>query len=63
MNVLKDLAKHKLDTVAKHLKLGKFEHHRAADDARILAKIYIKIIENIKNENNTKHTSAAAANE
>ena len=60
--VLKDLAKHKLDTVAKHLKLGKFEHHRAADDARILAKIYIKIIENIKNENNIKVLSDLNSN-
>ena len=50
--VLTDLNKHKLDTVAKHLKLGKFEHHRATDDARMLAKIYIKIIENIRTEKN-----------
>lgn len=50
--VLTDLAKHKLDTVAKYLKLGKFEHHRASDDARMLAKIYLAIIDRIKNENN-----------
>ncbi|MCQ2465044.1 MAG: PolC-type DNA polymerase III, partial [Oscillospiraceae bacterium] len=50
--VLTELSKHKLDTVAKHLKLGKFEHHRACDDARILAKIYIKIIERIKIDKN-----------
>ena len=50
--VLTDLNKHKLDTVAKHLKLGKFEHHRATDDARMLAKTYIKIIENIRTEKN-----------
>ena len=52
LSVLTDLAKHKLDTVAKYLKLGKFEHHRASDDARMLAKIYLAIIDRIKNENN-----------
>lgn len=40
-----DLRNHKLDTVAKHLRLGNFNHHRACDDARILAEIYIKLAE------------------
>jgi len=39
------LKNHKLDTVAKHLQLGAFNHHRACDDAQILAEIYIKMAE------------------
>jgi len=60
--VLTDLAKHKLDSVAKHLKLGKFEHHRASDDARILAKIYITLMERIRISNDIKVLSDLNAN-
>lgn len=52
--VLTDISKHKLDIVAKHLKLGKFEHHRASDDARMLAKIYITLLERLKHDNDVK---------
>ena len=45
--VLPELSRHKLDTVAKHLKLGKFEHHRAADDAYMLGRIYLTLMERI----------------
>ncbi len=45
--VLPELGRHKLDTIAKHLKLGKFEHHRAADDAYMLAKIYLALMDRI----------------
>ncbi|MBR6420636.1 MAG: PolC-type DNA polymerase III [Oscillospiraceae bacterium] len=48
--VLPELARHKLDAIAKHLKLGKFEHHRAADDAYMLAKIYLNLMERIIKE-------------
>ncbi|MBR7085713.1 MAG: PHP domain-containing protein, partial [Oscillospiraceae bacterium] len=46
------LGKHKLDTVAKHLKLGKFDHHRASDDALMLAKIYISLTQKLVKEKN-----------
>lgn len=49
--MLPELGKHTLDSVAKHLKLGKFEHHRACDDAMILAKIFIKLMERLVGEN------------
>ena len=34
------LKNHKLDTVATYMKLPPFQHHRASDDARVLADIY-----------------------
>jgi len=48
--MLPEMGRHKLNLVAKHLKLGKFEHHRASDDARMLAKIYIELINRLINE-------------
>lgn len=44
------LKNHKLDTVAAHLKVGDFNHHRACDDANILAEIYKKLIEQMKEQ-------------
>ena len=40
-----NLKNHKLDTVAKYFKFGEFNHHRAFNDAEILSKIFLKIIE------------------
>lgn len=42
--MLPEMGHHKLDQVAKQLKLGKFDHHRATDDALMLAKIYIELV-------------------
>ncbi len=39
-----DLKSHKLDKVAQYLKLPPFQHHRACDDAGILAQILLKMI-------------------
>ena len=48
--MLPELGRHKLNYVAKILKLGKFDHHHASDDALMLAKIYIKLVEQIISE-------------
>ena len=44
-NLLPSLRNHKLDTVANALELGKFNHHRACDDAEILAHIFLRLVE------------------
>lgn len=41
--ILPDIKNCKLDTVAKFLRLGEFNHHRATDDAEMLAKIFITL--------------------
>lgn len=49
-NLYKDLKNHKLDTVASHLGFGDFNHHRACDDAKVLAHIFIKMCEDMTPE-------------
>ncbi len=46
----KDISKFTLDRLVKYLKLGEFNHHRACDDALILSKIFINMIEIMKKE-------------
>lgn len=52
--MLPHIARHKLNYVAKQLKLGKFDHHHASDDALMLAKIYINLAERLINEKGLK---------
>ena len=43
-------ARHRLDSMAKLLKVGPFDHHRASEDAAVLGRIFIKLIEKMKTE-------------
>lgn len=52
-----ELSKHKLDIIAKHLGLPDFNHHRACDDAEVLANIFIKMMEKMKSEKETDTVS------
>lgn len=45
---LPHLKNHKLDTVAKEYKLGDFNHHRANDDAKMLAMIFLRLLSDTK---------------
>ena len=47
-SVFPNLKNHKLDTVVRHLNIGKFDHHRACDDSFVLAKIFIELMERMR---------------
>ncbi len=49
-----DLGKHTLDSVAKYFGLGDFNHHRASDDAKMLAMIFDKMVKKLVGEGITK---------
>ena len=44
----------KLDTVANYFKLKPFNHHRASDDARVLADIFNLLLQRLKEDRGTK---------
>jgi len=48
--ILKDIENCKLDTVARYLRLPDFNHHRAVDDANILAQIFIELLSRLKSD-------------
>jgi DNA polymerase-3 subunit alpha (Gram-positive type) len=52
--MLTDIKNYKLDTVAKYLKLGKFNHHRACDDAAMLGQIFIVLLQRLKEDAKAK---------
>ena len=43
-----ELKNHKLDTLADYFKLGNFNHHRACDDAEMLAMIFFAMMEKME---------------
>lgn len=49
-NMNLELKNHKLDTLAKFYKLGDFNHHRASDDAEMLAAIFSCMSSRLKEE-------------
>ena len=55
--MLPHLNRFKLNILAKELQVGPFEHHRASEDAAVLARIWIKLLEKLKNEQNAQRIS------
>ncbi len=49
-NMLKGLSRFTLDSVAKNLGLGEFNHHRASDDASVNAGIFIRLARRLLDE-------------
>ena len=47
----------KLDTVAAFMGLGEFNHHRACDDARMLARIFLPLLKDLKRKNGVGQVS------
>ncbi len=45
-----DLARHRLDSLAKYFDLGDFNHHRASDDAEMLALIFFRMTKKLVDE-------------
>ncbi|MBE6939836.1 MAG: PolC-type DNA polymerase III [Ruminococcaceae bacterium] len=54
-NLLPELSKHKLDIVAEHLDLPAFNHHRASDDAAVVAYMLIPFFEKMRKELGIDH--------
>lgn len=48
--ILPDIKNVKLNTIAKYLRLGDFNHHRATDDAQMLAQIFINLCNRLRDD-------------
>ena len=55
--ILTDIKNCKLDTVAKFLRLGDFNHHRATDDAEMLARIFINLCQRLTDDYGITNTN------
>ncbi len=55
--ILNDIKNCKLDTVAKYLRLPEFNHHRACDDADVLAKIFVALASRLQTDFKIKSTA------
>ena len=55
-SLFKQLKRHSLDSVAKHLGF-EFKHHRANEDAAVLAKIFLKMLELLRKERDATSTA------
>ena len=56
-----ELKNHKLDTIVTHYNIGEFHHHRASDDAEVLARIFIIMLDRLKKEGITDFDSVINA--
>ncbi len=45
-----ELKNHKLDTIVEYYNIGEFHHHRASDDAEVLAHIFIEMLSRLRKE-------------
>ena len=57
-SMLRDIKNCKLDTVAEYLKLPPFNHHRACDDAKVLAEIFKILLVRLREDTGAKEISA-----
>ena len=56
-----ELKNHKLDTIVEHYKIGEFHHHRACDDAEVLARVFIRMLDRLTKEGNPDFESVINA--
>ena len=56
-----ELKNHKLDTIVEYYNIGDFHHHRASDDAEVLAHIFIEMLSRLKKEGILDFDGAIAA--
>ncbi|HQU82988.1 MAG TPA: exonuclease domain-containing protein [Pyrinomonadaceae bacterium] len=56
--LLPDIENHRLNTVAEHFRIALINHHRAAEDARATAHIFINLLEDLHNRGVHDYASA-----